>query len=170
MAVAREPADGPSVLVTRLRHGDPMSRNSKALGVCFFAGVALLLQVPPAQAGATPAESFVQQSVNKGFAILKDASLTKQERDTQFRALLRSIIDFKRIAIFALGPYAQHASDRDLDGFVNAFSDYLLSMFHLDPQNTGAPTISVTGSKARAADDVIVTANIAGADTSAQAG
>jgi phospholipid transport system substrate-binding protein len=147
-----------------------MSRNSKALGVCFFAGVALLLQVPSAHAGATPAESFVQQSVNKGFAILKDASLTKQERDTQFRALLRSIIDFKRIAIFALGPYAQHASDRDLDGFVNAFSDYLLNMFHLDPQNAGAPTISVTGSKARAADDVIVTANIAGADTGAQAG
>ena len=149
-----------------------MTRNSKALGVYFFAGVvALLMQVPPAHADATPAENFVQQSVNKGFAILRDTSLTKLERDTQFRALLRSIIDFKRIAIFALGPYAQHSSDKELDAFVSAFSDYLLSMFQLDQdQNSGALSISITGSKARAADDVIVTAHIAGADASSQTG
>ena len=102
---------------------------------------------------------------------MKDASLTKQERVNQFRSFLRSTIDFKRIAVFALGSYAQKASDKDIDGFVNAFSDYLMSMFHLDQdQSLGGQAIAVTGSTTRAADDVIVTANIGGADASSAAG
>jgi phospholipid transport system substrate-binding protein len=149
-------------------------RNScaRALAPYFLAAaIALLTPAPPAYAAATPAEAFVQQSVSRGFAILKDASLTKQERVNQFRSFLRSTIDFKRIAVFALGSYAHNASDKDVDGFVNAFSDYLMSMFHLDQDpGLGGQAIAVTGSTTRAADDVIVTANIGGADASSAAG
>ena len=133
--------------------------------------VVFLAPIPTAHAATTPAETFVQQSVSKGFAILKDASLTKQERVSQFRAFLRSTIDFKRIAVFALGSYAQKASDTQVDEFVNAFSDYLMSMFHLDQdQSPGGPAIAVTGSTTRAADDVIVNASLGGADASSPAG
>ena len=147
------------------------SRARRILTPCFLAAaVALLASAPPAHA-VTPAEAFVQQSVSKGFGILKDSSLTKQERATQFRAFLRSTIDFKRIAVFALGSYAQKASDKDIDGFVNAFSDYLMSMFHLDQdQNLGGQTIAVISSTTRAADDVIVNANIGSAGASTPTG
>ena len=133
----------------------------------FAAATALFTPMPAAHAAATPAETFVQQSVSKGFGILKDGSLTKQERTHQFRAFLRSTIDFKRIAVFALGSYAQKASEKQVDEFVNAFSDYLMSMFHLNQdQSPGAPAISVTGSTTRSADDVIVNASLGGADAS----
>ena len=150
----------------------PVRFARRALASCLLAtAVAFLASALPAQAAATPAETFVQQSVSKGFGILKDNSLSKQERINQFRAFLRSTIDFKRIAVFALGAYSQKASDKDVDGFVNAFSDYLMSMFHLDQdQNLGAQTIAVTGSTTRAADDVIVTANIGSAGASTPAG
>ncbi len=139
---------------------------ARTLAPYFFAGaVALLLRVPAANADATSAETFVQQSVDKEFAILKDTSLAQQERETRSRALLRSIIDIKRVAMFALGPYARDASDKEIDDFVKAFSDYFLNMFHSDlDQSSGGGTIAVTGATARAADDVIVTASVAGAD------
>ena len=145
---------------------------SRTVAPCLFAAaVALFAPISPVHAATTPAETFVQQSVSKSFEILRDSSLTKQERASQFRALLRSTIDFKRIAMFALGSYAQKASDKQIDDFVNAFSDYLMSMFHLDQDQTpGGQTIAVTGSTTRAADDVIVTANIGGAEANSPAG
>ena len=148
---------------------------ARALAPYIFAGaLALLLRIPAAHADATDAttaETFVQQSVDKEFAILNDTSLAQQERETRSRALLRSIIDVKRVAMFALGPYARDASDKQIDDFVNAFSDYFLNMFHinLDP-GSGGGTIAVIGSTARAADDVIVTASVAGADARSSTG
>ncbi len=139
---------------------------ARALAPYFFAGaVALLLRVPVAHADTTTAEPFVQESVNNGFAILKDGSLAQQEREIQFRALMRSIIDIKRIAIFVLGPYARDVSDKQMDDFVNAFSDYSLNMFH-SGLDLGGGAIEITGATARATDDVIVTASVAGADAS----
>jgi phospholipid transport system substrate-binding protein len=139
---------------------------ARVLAPYFFAGaVALLLQVPAAHANATTAETFVQQSVDKEFAILKDTSLGQQERETRSHALLRSVIDVKRVAMFVLGPYARDASDKQIDDFVNAFSDYFVNMFHLD-QNLGGGSIAVIGATARAADDVIVTVAAANASPS----
>ena len=145
---------------------------SNALVPCIFtAAIALFAPIPPAHAATTPAETFVQQSVSKGFAILKDGSLTKQERTSQFRAFMRSTIDFKRMGVFALGSYAQKASDKQIDDYVTAFSDYLMSMFHLDQdQDVGGQAIAVTGSKTRSADDVIVNASLGGADASSPTG
>jgi phospholipid transport system substrate-binding protein len=141
---------------------------ARALAPFFFAGaVAVLLRIPAAHADATTAETFVRQSVDKSFAILKDTSLAQQEREIRFRALLRSVIDVKRVAMFTLGPYAHDASDKQIDDFVNAFSDYFMNMFHLD-QSLGGGTIAVTGATARGADDVIVT--VAGADASPSTG
>lgn len=151
--------------------GTCMAASRKLLPYVLAGAAALMLRIPLAHADTSPAEAFVQQSINKGFAILQDTSLSKQERQAQFRTWLRSVIDFRRVAVFALGSYAKNASDKQVDEFVNAFSNYLISMFHLDGDQTGAtPAVAVSGSQTRAADDVIVNAKIGGADASPQAG
>ncbi len=145
---------------------------ARAVVPCIFAGTVVVLSgVSAAHAEATTAESFVRQSVEKGFSILKDTRLAPQERQSRFQDLLRSIIDFRRVAMFALGPYAKSASDQQIDAFVNAFSDYFINMFHLDsdPQ-FASENIAVTGSTKRATDDALVTASIAGADSGPGAG
>ena len=149
-----------------------MAALKRAIGPYVLAGaVAFLWQAPAARADVTPAQSFVQQSVDQGFAILKDASLAPQERQNRFRAFLRSIIDFRRVAVFALGPYAHGASDQQISGFVNAFADYLMSMLQFDsPQGSAGPRIAVTGSTVRGSDDVLVTASVAGAEGSSAGG
>lgn len=145
---------------------------SRKLVPLILAGAAaLMLRIPLAHADTAPAEAFVQQGVNKGFAILKDTNLPKQERQAQFRTWLHSFIDFRRVAVFALGPYAKNASDKQVDEFTNAFSDYLMSMFHLNgDENLGSTALAVTGSQTRSADDVIVDAKIGAADAAAQGG
>lgn len=147
-----------------------MAASRKLVPLILAGAAALMLRIPLAHADSAPAEAFVQQSVNKGFGILKDTSLPKQERQAQFRTWLRSVIDFKRVAVFSLGSYAKNASDKQVDEFVNAFSDYLLSMFHLDGENVGSIPLAVTGSQTRSADDVIVNAKIGGAGAASQAG
>lgn len=145
---------------------------ARAVAPYFFAGAfAVLVRVSPAYADPTSAETFVQQSVDKEFAILKDTSLAQQERETRSRALLRSIIDIKRVAMFALGPYSRDASDKQIHDFVNAFSEYFLNMFHSDlSKGSGGGTIAITGATARAVDDFIVTASVGGADTRSPTG
>lgn len=73
------------------------------------AAVFVALQAPAAHA-TTPAESFIQQNIDKGYAILSDTSLTPQKRAENFRGLLGGIMDGKRVAVFTLGPYSRSAS------------------------------------------------------------
>jgi phospholipid transport system substrate-binding protein len=159
----------PAAKVRAIKAG--MAASRKLVPLILAGAAALMLRIPLAHADTAPAEAFVQQTVNQGFGILKDTKLSKGERQAQFHNWLRSVIDFRRVAVFALGSYAKNASDKQVDQFVNAFSDYLMSMFHLDgDESVGAIPLAVTGSQTRSADDVIVNAKIGGADASAQAG
>src|SRR6266852_5580929 len=70
---------------------------------------------------ADETEAFIRFNIDKSYAILnRDAS----NRQAEFRALLLSIVDTRRIALFTLGPYARGQSQPDLDGFIAAFADY----------------------------------------------
>ena len=132
----------------------------QALTPYLFAALFVVL-VTGAQA-ATPAESFVQQNIDKGYAILDDSSLTAEERGVKFRALLKSIMDSKRIALFTLGVYARSAPPAQIEDFANAFSEFVTAVLQHDIAGNPGQTVTVTGSVARASDDVIVNAKLTG--------
>src|SRR5437879_5576971 len=69
----------------------------RVLSPYLFAAVFVVLA--PAARAATPAEIFVQENINKGYAILNDTAVPPQERNGGFRALLTGIMDSKRIAL-----------------------------------------------------------------------
>ena len=103
---------------------------------------------------ANPAETFVRSGIERSYAILNDDSLSGSARQEQFRTLLLSIVDIRRVALFTLGPYARNAPQGDLDTFQRAFSDFLTVVYQRGLETHSSP--QVTGSTARAADDVIV--------------
>jgi phospholipid transport system substrate-binding protein len=103
---------------------------------------------------ANSAETFVRSGIERSYAILNDDSLSGSARQEQFRTLLLSIVDVRRVALFTLGPYARNASQSDLDTFERAFSDFLTVVYQRGLETYSSP--QVTGSTARAADDVIV--------------
>jgi len=109
---------------------------------------------------ANPAESFVQQNVEKGYEILNSTSLSDEQRRAQFRDFILSLTDARRIGMFTLGQYANSASKEDVESFINAFSDYAVAIYESRLSKYKGQSLMVTGSVQRAADDVVVNTNV----------
>lgn len=105
---------------------------------------------------ATPAEGFIQDNAQKGLTILKDASLSRDARQTQFQSFLESLIDIHRIALFTLGPAAKSASPADVDAFAEAFRGYAAAVYQEQFAHYSGEALKVTGSVERAPGDFIV--------------
>ena len=122
-----------------------------ALAICVVAVLGTL----PASA-ATPAETYIQDNVQKGLAILNDSSLSADARRTQFQSFLESLTDFHRIAMFTLGAAAKTASPVDLDAYVEAFRSYAAAVYQQQLAHYSGQTLKVIGSIERAPGDTIV--------------
>src|SRR5689334_16888991 len=79
--------------------------------------LATIVVMPPTAKAATPAESFVQDNISRGLAILNDKALTKDQRRDQFEKFLFGLTDMKTLAMDSLGIYRRGASQTDLDAF-----------------------------------------------------
>ena len=107
-----------------------------------------------------PAETFVQQNVDRGYEILNSTTLTNEQRSSQFRDFMLSLTDARRIGLFTLGPYANKASKEDVEAFIVAFTDYAVAVYEARLGKYKGQTVRVTGSSQRAADDVVVNAEV----------
>ncbi len=110
---------------------------------------------------ATPAESFIQDNVQHGLAILNDKSLAPDQTEQRFLKFLDSLTDVRRIALFTLGPVASTASPADVDAFVDAFRDYADAVDQSQLAEYSGQTLKVTGSVERAPGDFIVNTFVA---------
>jgi phospholipid transport system substrate-binding protein len=128
--------------------------------------VAITFSAPAAfAAAASAAESFVQQNIDKGYAIL-NASLSDEQRRAQFRTFMLGLTDTRRIGLFTLGQYANGASKANLDAFNDAFIDYAVAVYESRLSKYKGQTLKVTGSSERAADDVVVNADVVNPNSS----
>jgi phospholipid transport system substrate-binding protein len=114
----------------------------------------------PANAAANPAEGFVQQNIDRGYAILNNRGLSAAQRREQFRQFLLTLIDLKRIANFTLGPAARDASEGDKATFYRAFENYSVAVYDAQLSKYRGQTLKVTGSQVRSRDDVVVNAEV----------
>jgi phospholipid transport system substrate-binding protein len=114
---------------------------------------------PSLAAAANPAESFVQQNIDKGYVILNNEALSNVQRRAQFRDFMLSVTDTKRIGLFTLGQYARNAPVGEIEAFNDAFLDYAVAIYETRLSKYKGQTLKVTGSTARAADDVVVNAD-----------
>jgi phospholipid transport system substrate-binding protein len=133
----------------------------RALLAALFVAAFVVLQAPGVHA-ATADESFVQQNIDQGYAILNNRALAPRERAEKFRNFLAGIIDGKRIAVFTLGPYARGVPGAQLDQFTNAFTDFVAADLQHEIAANAGEAVAVTGSQVRASDDAIVTASLTG--------
>jgi phospholipid transport system substrate-binding protein len=132
------------------------------MGSLAFVALATFSLVSSARA-ADEAEAFVRSNIDKSYAILnRDAS----KRRAEFRTLLLSIVDTRRIALFTLGPYARGQSLPELDAFVSAFTDYLVAVYQRGLNVYRGKTLKVIGSTERAPGDVIVNVVVDGHEAS----
>jgi phospholipid transport system substrate-binding protein len=105
---------------------------------------------------ATPAETYIRDNVQKGLAILNNASLSPADKQTQFQSFLESLTDIHRIAVFTLGSAATSAPPADVEAFVQAFKGYAAAVYQQQLAHYSGQTLKVTGSIQHAPGDVIV--------------
>lgn len=125
------------------------------VGAIAVALLALTAFASPA-AASTAAEAFVQSNVQRGLQILNNASLSKEQRQEQFRAFLVTLTDLRRIALYTLGPARRTASPADQDAFVEAFRNYAFAVYGAEFSKYSGQTLRVTGSMQRAPGDELV--------------
>jgi len=120
--------------------------------------LAVLLAPLAAQpaAAATPAESFVNENIQKGLEILRDKKLTVPQRRDQFKALLLGLVDTRRIALYTLGQYRNSASPADIDAFAGAFQNYATAAYQTYFAKYTDQILKVTGSTQHNPTDFIV--------------
>jgi phospholipid transport system substrate-binding protein len=106
------------------------------------------------------AQAFAQQNIDKANALLDDPSMSAEQRRMEFGRLLQSMTDTRRVAMFALGQYANGAMPEQLSAFQNAFTDYALAAYEARLDRLQGGRIKVTGAVMRAPDDFIVNAEI----------
>jgi phospholipid transport system substrate-binding protein len=114
----------------------------------------VLLAAPVA--AATPAESFVNDNIQKGLEILRDKKLTTVQRRDQFKALLLGLVDTRRIAVYTLGQYRNSASPADVDAFAGAFQNYATAAYQTYFAKYTDQVLKVSGSTQRNPTDFIV--------------
>jgi phospholipid transport system substrate-binding protein len=113
-------------------------------------------------AAAESLQSFVQQNVDQGYALLNNDSLSDAQRNAQFRGLMLSLMDTQRVGRFTLGPYANSASQADLAEFQKAFADYAVAVYQSRIALYKGAKIRVTGTNQLAPDDAVVNAELTG--------
>ena len=143
------------------------SRSLKKLALTAWLALCIALLVQGAS--ASPAtEAFIQQNFDKGYAILNSPSLSDAQRRGQFRTLLLQLAASRRVALFALGPYASGATPAQLDAFVDAFTAHVVSLYEKGLSRYNGEALKVTASTDRGADDSMVQADIIEPDRSSR--
>ncbi|MGD0864788.1 MAG: ABC transporter substrate-binding protein [Rhizomicrobium sp.] len=136
------------------------SRLSAVAGVkalvaaCIVAAAAILTSAPAI--AASPAETYVQDNVQRGLQILNNHTIPDTQRRAEFRDFLTGLTDIRRIAVFTLGASRRTASPADIDSFVNAFRDYAVAVYESRLTQYSGQALKVTGSSDRAPGDSIV--------------
>ena len=136
---------------------------SRVLALCLLVLLPLFSVAAGAIAApANDAESFVQTSIDRGYQILNNKELSATERQVQFRTFLNSITDTKRVALFTLGTFARNAPQADLDRFFVTYDEFAAAMYQGYFDWYTGQSLRVVNSAARAADDVVVYADVIG--------
>jgi len=156
-------------MIGRQGSRESASYSRRAFAALVFAAGLCLSGASAQAASANPAEAFVQQNVDRGYMILNSSTLSSEQRRAQFREFMLSLTDPRRIGMFALGQYANGAPKDQIEEFINAFTDYAVATYETRLNKYKGQTLKVTGSLARAPDDVVVNADVASSsNTNAQ--
>ena len=143
--IQNQPAPYVPTMRTALMHFSYWCLNAARVLAPYVFAVALALLVhPSAQAANSTAENmaqtFVQNSIDKGYAILEDPALSADEREGIAFAVYFLFACRSQNALPHLrsGPYAHDASVVERDNFEKAFADVAITIYQRNDQRIGS--------------------------------
>jgi phospholipid transport system substrate-binding protein len=108
------------------------------------------------------AEAFMQAQASRALAILSNRTLSRPQKEAQFRAFVDEVVDVPGISRYVLGRYARTASGAQRAQFQQVFREYASNLYEARLGDYRGERIQVTGSLARNANDVVVNSVISG--------
>lgn len=91
-----------------------------------LAALAMTFLVALPAPASEPAGQFIETLGRTAIRDLAQDSITQPERERRFRTILTANFDLQRIARFVLGRYARRATPGDLQGFADAYEDFMV--------------------------------------------
>lgn len=129
----------------------------RALVVAGLALAPALIAEPLPAGAASPVEAFVESDIQTGLGILQDKSLSDADRRAHIRDFLQTLLDTRRIGLYALGPAQQTASPADIADYAQAFHDFMIESYVSRLGGYEGQTLKITGSVERSPGDFVVT-------------
>jgi phospholipid transport system substrate-binding protein len=102
-----------------------MISRRRIIGAFGVALAGLMFITPPASAMETTSE-FVKNLGDRAIELLTVTDISKTERETRFRQLLRKGFDVRRIGRFVLGRYGRRASTEVVTEYHKLFEDLIV--------------------------------------------
>jgi len=107
---------------------------------------------------ASAAQNYVQSNVQTALGILQDPGLSASARRERIHALLLSLLDTQRVALFMLGSAQGTASPDAVAAYTAACRDFMVANYDSKLGNYAGQTLRVTGSTQHAPGDFVVSA------------
>ncbi len=124
---------------------------------------------PLRAAPASDATAFIKSVVGEAIQALNNKTLTDEQREKQFRAMLRSDFDMPRISRFVVGRYWATASEQERQNFQRLFEDYIVRAYSARFSQYNGEQVKVVGSRPESETITLVASQVERTDGGAPA-
>lgn len=119
-----------------------------------------------ANEAAKGAETFIDSMGQRAIGFLGNDSMSRTQKEREFRTLLRNSFDLKTIGRFSLGQYWKSANDAQRKEYQSLFEDLVVNVYSQRFDDYKGQALKVKGSRSEGAKDTIVnTAIVDGSGT-----
>lgn len=103
------------------------------------------------------AKDFIKKMSDRGLSFLSNQEMSHEEREKEFRSLLRESFDMKTIGRFALGRYWKTSDKKALDEYQKLFEDMVVEVYSRRFSDYDGQTLEIGDTRPEGDSDAIVT-------------
>jgi phospholipid transport system substrate-binding protein len=144
--------------------------NSAAADVVSAAGSSMIMNANESGDAhlGQKAQEFVDDMAKNAVTFISSQSLTPEQKQEQFKALLEANYDMKTISRFAIGQYWRTASDAQKQEYQDLFKDMIVKVYSKRFSDYKGQAFNATGWQKDSDHDFLVNSEIVPADGSAK--
>lgn len=102
------------------------------------------------------AKTFIEKLSSRGIGFLADASLSEEQREAEFRKLLKDSFDMKTIGRFALGRYWKTSTKKEQEEYLRLFENMIVNVYSKRFSEYNGEMLEVGSASATGDSDAIV--------------
>ena len=106
------------------------------------------------------AKDFISDLTSKGIGVIKDADISEEQRQKEFRTLLQKHFDMKTIGRFALGRYWKTSTAAQQSEYLDLFEDMVVRVYSRRFSEYNGEVINIVSARAEGKADALVSSMI----------